>query len=458
MILGTAAYMSPEQTRGQAIDKRTDIWGFGCVLYEMFAGRAPFARATVSDTIAAILAHRAGLDGIAGHDATPRSTRNSTMPAQGHRDPAARYANAESDLIEAAAAPESERTIERRTPWLAVTAFAIGSLIVIGAAVWIAQRGVSSDPASPAAEIRLQIPTPPTTDPASLAISPDGRQLAFIATSGGRPMLWLRLLNDVAAKLLAGTEEATFPFWSADGRSIGFFAERLLKRIDLSSGTVRTLARAEGGRGGTWSQDDVIVYQPSGGATALRSISAEGGESRELMAGEGRFPYFLPDGHHFLFSRTYGAADSETRGLYVASIDGRRHKVIKDADSAAVVTGSNHVLFVRGGALFAQRFDVMALAPTGEATPVANDMNVNPPLWLSPIAASRLGVILYRTGSAEAFANSCGSTARARSCREWASRCLVCSVRHFRRTDGRWPCTVVRTATPISGCSTLREE
>jgi Tol biopolymer transport system component len=271
----------------------------------------------------------------------------------------------------------------------------------VAAGAWLTWRSARPGTSPTIAEIRLQIPTPPTTDPASLAISPDGRQLVFVATSEGRQKLWLRALKDVTARPLTGTEDATFPFWSPDGRSIGFFADRQLKRIDVESGTLRTLTGAEGGRGGTWNQEGIIVFQPSGGGTALRRTTAEGGTSSALTVGEGRFPQFLADGRRFVFSRTYGGADSETRGLYIGSLDGGDAKVlIKDADSAGVLSGLNRVLFVREGVLFAQQIDVNALTATGEATPIANSMTVNPPLWLSPIAASQAGVILYRTGSA----------------------------------------------------------
>lgn len=397
-ILGTAAYMSPEQTRGQSIDKRTDIWAFGCVLYEMLSGRAPFARATVGDTIAAILEHEP--DWAAVPPTTPRPVHH-VMERCLRKDVVTRLrdiADADSDLADTADADESGRPA-RRTRWVA-GALVIAAITAGVAAIWYWQRGASPARAS-LGEIRLQIPTPPTTDPASLAIAPDGRQLAFVATSDGREALWLRALNDVTARPLAGTEDATFPFWSPDGRSVGFFADRQLKRIDLESGTVRTLAPAEGGRGGAWNRDGVIIFQPSGGGTALRRVAAEGGPSSDMMVGEGRYPHFLPDERHFVFSRTYGSADKETRGLYVGSLDeAGATLLIEDADSAGVLAGSNRVLFVREGTLFAQSIDLTTLTATGNATVVANGMNINPPLWLAPIAASPAGVVLYRTGSA----------------------------------------------------------
>jgi Tol biopolymer transport system component len=402
-VLGTTAYMSPEQAKGLPVDQRGDVWAFACVLYEMLTGRRAFAGTTTAETIAAILEREVDWSHLPA--STPASVRTLLRRALA-KDPRRRLhhiADARLELDEAHAAPERATTESRRVPWLWIAISSVALVAVLGMVIgiWIGLGGTPSDSAPGAAEIRLQIPTPPTTDPASLAISPDARQLTFVATSGGRPMLWLRALNDVTARPLPKTEDATFPFWSPDGRSIGFFADRQLKRLDLELGTVRSLTRAEGGRGGTWSQDGIIVYQPTGGATALRRVAADGGASTELAVGLGRFPQFLPDGQHFIFSRTYGSADTETRGLYIGSLTDSTPKLaIELADSTPVLTGSNHVLFVREGTLFAQRLDVATLAVIGNASPIAAGLNVNPPLWLAPIAASRSGPILYRTGSA----------------------------------------------------------
>ena len=173
----------------------------------------------------------------------------------------------------------------------------------------------------------------------------------------------------------------------------------MLKRLDLASGTVLSLTPAEGGRGGAWAPDGTIVFQPTAGTTAMRAISASGGESRELGVGPGRFPHFLSDGRHFVYSRTFGGSNTETRGLYIASLDGGDPSIlVEQADSAGVYTQA-HVFYVRDGVLVSQRVDEQRFAVVGDPVPVAGNMSVNSPLWLSPIAASASGQILYRTGA-----------------------------------------------------------
>ena len=407
VMLGTAAYMSPEQARGQVVDKRTDIWAFGCLLYEMLAGHRVFPGETVTDTLAAIIERQP--DWKALPEDTPSSVSRLLYRCL-QKDTRTRLrdiADVRFDLNEGATPKSSlePRPEMQRVPRVTLRIAAIaGTLVVVaGAGGWAARDRLSSaSTASIAApEVRLQIPTPPTTDPASLAISPDGRRIVFVATSQGRASLWLRSLDDVEARPIAGTTDAEFPFWSPDGASLGFFADRQLKRLDLAVGTVWTLAPAEGGRGGTWNHDGIIVFQPTPGQSALRRVSADGGDSMELSTGEGRFPQFLPDGNHFVFSRTYGASDVETRGLYIGSLDETAPKrLVELADSAGVLSSSNHVLFVRQGTLFAQAIDLVTLETAGVPFAVASGMRVNPPLWLSPIASSRAGPILYRTGSA----------------------------------------------------------
>ncbi len=407
VILGTVAYMSPEQARGFVVDKRSDIWAFGCVLYEMLAGRRAFPGETLSDTIAGVIEREPDWSALPSD--TPESVRQVLTQCL-RKDARARLRDIADARFaingDASVAPVRGRTAAPRS-WsrtLLVSAALLSVGIVVGGAiVWIAnaRSGSSSSLSRGSAETRLQIVTPPTTDPASIAISPDGRSIVFVSTFEQRASLWLRAIADVAPRRLPGTADAEFPFWSPDGNSIGFFADRQLKRIDLAMGTVRTLATAEAGRGGAWSPAGIIVFQPSGGQTPLRKVPADGGDSEALAVGAGRYPQFLPDGRHFVFSRTYGAANTETRGLYIGSIDGDQPKqLIELADSAGVVTASNHVLFVRQGTLFAQAIDVATLEARGAPVPLAADMRINPPLWLSPIAASRAGPILYRTGSA----------------------------------------------------------
>ena len=257
-------------------------------------------------------------------------------------------------------------------------------------------------PASP--ELRLEILTPPTTDQFSLALSPDGEQLVFVAYSDGQPRLWLRSLSEVSARPLAATEGATYPFWSPDSRSVAFFAEGKLKRVDIQGGTAHTLANANIGRGGTWNREGVILFAPNT-FDPLFQVSDKGGEPVAVTrigtpapVGVGhRFPQFLPDGRHFLFA---AVGPPPQRGVYVASLDGSVMRRLLDAETAAVVA-SGHVLFVRQGTLFAQRFDPVRLELAGYPFPVAEDVAFSVSANIAGLSSSAAGPLAYRAGAAD---------------------------------------------------------
>ena len=212
-----------------------------------------------------------------------------------------------------------------------------------------------STPAPP--EVRLEITTPPTADLVSFALSRDGTRIVFVASSDGRPRLWARSLDSVSMRPLAGTDFASYPFWSPDGRSIGFFANGQLKRIDIDGGSPQVLANAPNARGGSWNADGTILYG-AGGANPIFRISASGGEPVQVtrlgpQQQSHRFPQALPSGRHFLF---YVLGSADARGVYVGAIDGSESRRVLDADTAAVYVPSGYLLFVRQGTLFAQRF------------------------------------------------------------------------------------------------------
>jgi eukaryotic-like serine/threonine-protein kinase len=397
-ILGTAAYMSPEQARGQRVDKRTDIWAFGCVLYEMLTGRVAFAGATVTDTLAAILEREP--DWKAFPAATPTNVRKLLRRClekdAKHRlhdmgDARLDLEDALKDPVDAAVVrtPTAVHTTRERLLWVT----ALLSAVAAGAAgsVWYMSRS----PRVPA-ELRLEVTTPPTSDPFSLAVSPDGKALVFVATSDGRPKLWLRTLDTVSLRPLAGTDDASRPFWSPDSRSIGFFANFKLKRFDLDSGSVRVLGTGNGG--GAWSREDLILFgiTPDG---PFQRISANGGEPSEVLkpspqANVLELPVFLPDGRHFLFH-----ASGTEPGIYVGSLGpSEPPKRILNA-RAATYASSGHLLFVREGTLFAQVFDPVRLELTGNSMTIAERLVTPPYGGGMPFSTSASGPIAYRTGS-----------------------------------------------------------
>jgi Tol biopolymer transport system component len=222
--------------------------------------------------------------------------------------------------------------------------------------------------------MRVDIVTPSTSDPLSFAISPDGRRLAFVASGDGASRLWLRPLDTVTAQPLAGTEGASFPFWSPDSRSVGFFAAGKLKRIDIGGGLPQTLADAANGRGGTWTLDGMILFAPAGG-TPLFRVSASGGEAVAVTkldpprrSGH-RFPHLLPGGRQFLF---YAQGTPETAGIYLGSLDSGETSRLIGADTAGAYAPPGWLLFVRQGTLLAQRLDLPQGEISGDPVTVAD--------------------------------------------------------------------------------------
>jgi eukaryotic-like serine/threonine-protein kinase len=299
MILGTAAYMSPEQAKGRTVDKRTDIFAFGCVLYEMLGGRQAFHGDTIAEILAAVL--KTEPDWTLLPNETPEAIRrllrrclqkdwNRRLQTAGD----ARIEIEESSAEPAAKAPAVQSaTISRRRERLAWTA-ALAVAVAAAAAFAIPYyRGPADAP-----EMRLEITTPSTSDLISFAISPDGRRLVFVASGDGQPLLWLRPLDAVTAQPLPGTEGASYPFWSPDSRSVGFFAGGKLKRVDIGGGAPQTLADAINGRGGTWSSNGDVLFATTGGPV-LR-IRASGGEVVAVTKvdtprqNSNRFPQFYP--------------------------------------------------------------------------------------------------------------------------------------------------------------------
>ena len=247
-------------------------------------------------------------------------------------------------------------------------------------------------PSSPP-EMRVDIATPTSENLTSFAISPDGLKIVFDADSNPAG-LRLRSLESAETRSLVGTENAAFPFWSPDSRSIGFFAGGRLKRIDVSNGLVTTLADAAG-RGGTWSSDGVIVYAP-GSNTPLFRIAANGGLPVAVtrlkgQQGTHRQPHFLPDGHHFLFWAQDGGVD--TRAVYVGNLDGTEPRRILDSAVAAAYAPSGHLLFYREGRLFAQPFDAARLAFVGSPTLVAEHVLSTRGLNIAAVSTSAAGPV-----------------------------------------------------------------
>jgi Tol biopolymer transport system component len=380
MILGTAAYMSPEQARGRPVDRRTDIWAFGCILFEMLTGRQVFDRGeTVSDAIAAILRNEPPWEALPPD--TPPHIR-ALLRRCLQKDPARRLPHigvARLDIDEgpgeAAPLPAAAAAPPAR-PRATAVAWTVAAIAVLAAAALgvVAYRGLRP-PAAERVRTLFDIPTPPTTEPASFALSPDGRKLAFVANTPEGSQLWVRRLDQWEAAALPGTEGAAYPFWAPDGAAIAFFADGKLKRVNLvGDNAPRALTDVGTARGGTWSRDGVILFAPNANNQPIMRISADGGAAAAattLAPGQGshRWPQFLPDGRRFLFLATLG--QPELRGIYLADLDGGTPLRVLQDDTAAAFAPPDKLLLMRKDVLVSVAFDPERGTAGAEETMVA---------------------------------------------------------------------------------------
>jgi Tol biopolymer transport system component len=394
VILGTTAYMSPEQARGQVVDRRTDIWAFGCVLYEMLTGRRAFAGETASEIVSEVLKVEPAWDGLPSN--TPPAVRRLLRRClrKDRKDRLHDVADARVEIDEArdVALGDGERPLldtsrrKERKAWLALVA------LVSGAAAGIAFLAFRSRPA--ATEMHLEINTPAAVNPLSFAIAPDGQKIIFTARLEGRPVLWLRSLESNSARPLSQTRDASAPFWSPDSRSVGFFADGKLKRMDLDGESVRVIATATADVGGTWNRAGQILFSPTPSSPIFR-VSDRGGEATpvtRLQPGHGshRTPQFLSDGRHFVFYVV-----GEPPGLYVGRLDDQDVHPLIDAE-AGVYAPTGQLLFVRQRKMYVQTIDAASRQMVGNASEV--DGPVFSDNGQTPISASATGSLLYRTG------------------------------------------------------------
>ena len=404
MILGTAGYMSPEQARGGKVDRRTDIWAFGVVLYEMFTAKKAFAGETISDTLAAVLTREIDLGDV---PARMRPLLRRCL----ERDPRKRlgWIGEARALLDAPPPPVAPPRRRLSSPWFHLAWAGLAAVLL-----WAPWRTAPEIP--PMARLVIENPEGELSsigNSAGSAISPDGRVVAYVALAKGSPVLHVRSLEALQSRVLAGTEGAGRPFWSPDSRSIGYFANGKLMRIDLSGGAPQTICDAAVARGGTWNKEGVILFagrQPGG----LQRVPASGGVPvpvTELDAAQGEdahyYPQFLPDGRQFLYFRRR-ARDAAQAGVFAGRLDntdrGRNDKKLFDT-RYRVVYASGHsgqpgyLLLIRGTTAFAQRFDAARLQTLGEPIVLAESVSLIPPNAFSDISASDNGVVAYGIGS-----------------------------------------------------------
>jgi serine/threonine protein kinase/Tol biopolymer transport system component len=403
VVLGTAAYMAPEQAKGRPVDKRVDIWAFGCVLFEMLTGRKPFDGEDVTETLAAIV--RADPDWSALPAGTPapvrtllrrclEKDRRERLPDIGAARLELRDARMATGTPVVAAVPPP-RSRFGWVPWV-VAAAAVVALVAVA---WFAR----SRPAPDQRIIHSLImpPAPLAGAPVlRLRLSPDGSHLAFIAPDeNGRVMLWVRPLGSPVPRRLEGTANAAAPFWSPDGRWIAFVGDGKLKKVEAAGGPVIPLCDAGLSPAGSWNRDGVILFS---GLNSIARVSAAGGTSVAALTpsretGERLIaPSFLPDGRHFLF--TAGTGGGASTGVYVGSLDSTEVKRLIDAPTNAVYA-SGHLIFLLGTTLVAQPFDPDTRTLSGTPLPIAERVQSNPATGTGTFSVSENGILVYQTGT-----------------------------------------------------------
>ena len=410
VVLGTAAYMAPEQARGRPVDRRADVWSFGCVLYECLTGHSLFSGETASDLIARILEREPDWSALPAttparvRDLLRRCLRKDAKERlRDIGDARLELAEALAGPADAAAPPPGRAGARRPGPWvLAASGLALAALLVAGFAVVRSGRGTPDSRV-----LRAVIQAPDGVDLSDevpdITLSPDGGAIVFagLDTTGTRG-LWLRPLDSIAARRLPGTDGAVIPFWSPDGRQLGFFAEGKLKRLSLQAGDVQVICPAPNPRGGAWGAGDVIVFAPTASGPLMR-VPASGGEPQvattlDTARGESahRFPSFLPDGRHFLYVALPGT-DSQVETRIGALDDAKPGPVLLAASGIAVFAAPDHVLFLRQGAVVAQRFDPAALRLQGTPLPIRELVDATASYSGSPVVAvSRTGILAQR--------------------------------------------------------------
>lgn len=423
-ILGTLTYMSPEQVEGREIDHRSDIFSFGCVVYEMVTGRRAFAGDSAASVIAAIL------------DAHPPDIRTQQPLAPvglDHivktclaKDPERRWQSArdvaiELDRIDTNPQPELIAPVPISRRRRAIIVAGVLGLIAGGGVIAILLSGMRSQTSTPAVRVTRSALTLPSDISlrsgmsSSVVLSPDGSRLAFVAVRGlsrgadpevgGEGQLYLRALDELNEDPLAGTEGACCPFFSPDGQWIGFFANGKIKKVAITGGAPQTICDAGGFRGGTWGSDDTIVFSPSG-TSGLFQVAAAGGTPQPLTTLDAekrekshRFPSFLPRGKAVLFTITSAdMASFDEAQVALVSVDTGERRVLFDGGTQPRYLATGHVAYVRGTSIFAAPFDLNQLAVTGQPVAVLEGVSTSAQFAAADLSISQGGSLAYVRG------------------------------------------------------------
>jgi serine/threonine protein kinase/Tol biopolymer transport system component len=410
-ILGTAAYMAPEQAKGKTVDKRADIWAFGVVLYEMLAGKRAFEGEDVSDTLAAVLTREPDFAAL------PPATPASVVSLLRHcleRDPKRRLRDIGDGKLELDAPASTTSSVTsgastaapgRGALWRLATAALAIALLVVSSLWW---RSTQRDAATP---VRTAVTLPPgvtmdfTLYPV-VAVSRDGSRIAFVGIDGGIRRLYVRRLNEFEAKAIQGADGASSPFFSPDGAWIGFFADGQLKKVSSGGGPVIRLADASDNRGGVWADDDTIIYAPSASSPVYR-IAAAGGSATPLSKIDEtkkerthRWPAQLPGGKTVLV--TVGSVehpdDYDDATIQAIRLDNGERRVVVQGGRMASYAATGHLLFVRGQVLYAVPFDVEGGVAGTSPVPVIDGVSGDVTTGSANYAVAGSGAVVFVPG------------------------------------------------------------
>ncbi|MFY9940167.1 MAG: protein kinase [Silvibacterium sp.] len=414
-IVGTLLYMAPESIQGRPADFRSDIFSFGCVLYEMISGRRAFTGESRLSIVAAILEK----------DPQPMASLQPLTPAALEhvvlrclmKDPEERWQSSRdlsrelkwiSGGVGLTKAPEPAPRRRERLAW-GVAALCIALLTWLGVAHWRSMQSAESR------HLHLSLLPPPSTSfvPYNFAISPDGRRLAFVAAAqDGSTALWIRSLAAGAAQQLTGTEGTLFPFWSPDSHQVGFFQASKLKSVDPSSGALQILCDAPGGAGGAWNNRGTIIFAgfqrgitPIGTSPGIFKVSDSGGEPQPVnMASAPNaatfWPSALPDGDHFIYF-IFGSSNSpQKQGIYLGSLSTQETKLISSEIIGNTQFASSRLYYVRDGSLMAQQFDLKRLQTTGPPDAVSRqELEQSPAFSRAGFSISENGVVVFQSAT-----------------------------------------------------------
>jgi len=413
LIMGTAAYMSPEQARGRTVTKSTDIWAFGCVLYELLTGRAAFRGEDVTEILAAVVMKEPDWSRLP--EATP-PTMHTLLRHCLRKDRRQRLQDATDVRIQiedaliapgadarTAAAAKAMRALRRR--WL-VFGLSFGALVasITGLAAWYLKPAPASA-SLPVSRFSIALPEGDRLGAAApaTALSPDGKQLAYVAIRGGTQMIYLRAMDSLESTAVPGTEGGTCPFFSPDGQWLGFYATGELKKVSVNGGAVVTLGAAQTPRGATWSRQGAIIFANTSFGTLLQ-VSDAGGMPQPLTRHEGgetshRWPQLLPDGNSVLFAAGQATANfaNGARIVLQSLATGARRDLVQAATYPRYAP-SGHLIYVQAGNLMAVPFDLQRLQITGTAVPVVESVSQIPGAGIAQYSISTTGSLVYVTG------------------------------------------------------------